>query len=138
MFSGLEIKQALEAIKIAANLADKAGKIPEYGKILELQSMLLEIQEGMAEKQSRIEALEKENADLKSKFHTAKNMKFKDNAYYDGEDGPFCSTCWDVQKMKIRLETKPGNSYGRCNACNHTILIGKERNEPISFGGGGY
>lgn len=134
MITGADIKQTIDAIKVVADIANKAGKIPEFGKILELQAMLLEIQEGMAEKQRRIEMLEKENIDLKNKFHLAKKMEFRDNAYYDGEDGPFCSACWDTKQMKVRLETSPDNSYATCHPCNIRIRIKSERSSSIAFG----
>lgn len=134
MLDLVTIKGAINAVKIAANLADKAGKIPEYNQILNLQSLLLEVQGEMFEKQKRIEDLERENEDLKRKFHTAKKMQVRGNAYYDEDDGPFCTTCWDVKQMKIRLTpTYLGSPYATCNACRPNTSIQIKPDNPSPY-----
>ncbi len=41
--------------------------------------------------------------------------EFKNNSYWFGKDGPFCSACWDTKDDKVRLH-KMHYGYAACPA----------------------
>jgi hypothetical protein len=84
--------------------------------------------------QNEIMALSEENASLKAQNRTLQErlsltaiLSFRDNAYWrardDGtEDGPFCSTCWDVDQRLVRGTAEflfAGEFTTVCKYCKH-------------------
>lgn len=106
-------KKFMSILEIAKVLKD-AGKIEEYKQILELSEKSLEMQH-------KIVSLESENRKLKEALEMSKKLKFKNNAYWDGEEGPFCPGCFDKEKSCIRMTTDPGSSIASCPICKTRI-----------------
>lgn len=80
------------------------------------------------EVQRELVGLQEENRNLRSEIHDLKNveiikseLKYKGNAYYKGEEGPFCTNCFDVTGKLVRLQLIRiyGNSMieGSCTNC---------------------
>lgn len=115
-----------EAAKDAAKILKEAGKIEEYQKILELLERLLEMQK-------RIADLEKENLNLNEKFKIKEKLKYKNNSYWDGEDGPYCSRCWEKNKELLRMHpTCIGSNMARCPECQTLVNVTGRSNSPYS------
>lgn len=115
-----------EAAKDAAKILKEAGKIEEYQKILELLEKLLEMQK-------RIADLEKENQNLNEKFEIKKKLEYKNNSYWNGEDGPYCSRCWEKNKELLRMHsTYIGSNAAKCPECQTLANVTGRSNRPYS------
>lgn len=57
----------------------------------------------------------------------------KNNAYWDGEDGPFCIKCFDDERRLIRINfTFPSDDFASCPKCkNQFNITGKDREDKI-------
>ena len=99
-------------IKDLYAILKEAGKIDEYQKILELLDDSLKNRE-------RIEELTSENKRLKEQLAIVKEIRFENNAYYLGQDGPFCMNCYDSDKKLIRLPERPGFNSLQCPTCKN-------------------
>lgn len=73
----------------------KADKIEEYKQILDLQSIMLEMQ-------SRNLTLEEENKQLKQDLEIKWKRELRNNFYYVDWDWPYCTNCRDVKKLLVR------------------------------------
>ena len=116
-------------LKDLFNILQKAGKIDEYQKILDL------IDEQFKNRQ-KIEELEKENKNLHEKQLIQENLEFKNNSYWkkSNGDGPFCSRCWDKNKLLIRIiPTFLAGNYADCPECkNRFNYTGKEESRVVN------
>lgn len=66
--------------------------------------------------------------EIKEKSKINSELTHKDNHYYKGKDGPFCTKCWDVDSNLVRLhEGSPGNGqrYFTCPNCKTHTTIGE-------------
>lgn len=109
-----------EATKDVANVLREAGKIEEYKTILDLQGKLQEMQNTIFE-------LEKENRNLKEKFEIKEKLVYRNNSYWNEEDGPFCSRCFEKNKNLLRMHYGVGDNYAHCPECKASInFTGRE------------
>jgi hypothetical protein len=84
-------------IKLIGQALREAGKIELYEKLLAIQEKSLEVQE---ENKTFIAEIE----ELKRISSISGKLQFRDNAYHlPGDDGPYCSCCWDNEKKLVRL-----------------------------------
>lgn len=107
----------IENVKAAAKLAQQIGSIDLYQKILDLQAEALELVEQNA-------TLKAELRELRETIVTDQSLTFEDNFYWrkapEGpKDGPFCSACWDREKVLVRLQ-RVSNCYG-CPCCGRVL-----------------
>ena len=106
----------IDNIKNIADVVRKAGSIDLYRQILDLQQEALELVEENPRLKNEINKLIK-NAEID------KELIFKDNYYYnkgeDGQEGPYCSNCWDNERKLIRVHTIYGMDfeYYQCPTC---------------------
>lgn len=106
------IGSAIEAAKTVASLAQEYGKMDLYQKTVELMAQVTDL---AAENFD----LKTELVDLKAKMQLQEEVVFHDNHYWrksaNGEDGPFCTRCWDVEGRLVR--GLPGHDDFECPAC---------------------
>ncbi|OGI25380.1 MAG: hypothetical protein A3J76_01985 [Candidatus Moranbacteria bacterium RBG_13_45_13] len=115
-----------DAAKDAAKILKEAGKIEEYKTILELLEKLLEMQK-------RIVDLEKENQNLNEKFEIKGKLEYKNNSYWNGEDGPYCSRCWEKNRELLRIHpTFLNSNTAECPECKTTVNFTGRKNSPYS------
>ncbi len=116
----------IDEIKKVAEIAQQAKNIPLYQKILDVQANLLKMQE-------HILKLETENKELKDKLKVSKNVVYESNAYWttenDKKDGPYCSHCYDKEKLLIRMPDNLNHAYATCSECKNTYQIRPDRNQ---------
>lgn len=105
-------------IKDLFAILKEAGKIDEYQKILELLDDSLKNRE-------KIEELTSKNKGLKEQLGVAKKIRFESNAYYLGQDGPFCMNCYDHNRELIRLPERPGFDSLQCPTCKNYFDQGR-------------
>ena len=102
-----------------ANIFQEAGKIEQYKQILEAQKE-------MSEMQKKISDLEKDNANLKDKLETKKNLTFRNSAYWaEGDSEPFCSRCLEVDGKAIHLHPNGNPAYYFCSNCKVASIKAK-------------
>lgn len=81
---------------------------------IELLKSFMEIQNGYWEMQEELKKAKDEIKSLKEQLELKDHIVFRDNMYYildkSGDDGPFCSSCFDEKKKLVRMHNK-GNGY---------------------------
>lgn len=92
---------------------------------MELKSKINEIINAMYELQDENRDLREENHELKNAQRLTARLDFRDNAYYDGEVGPYCSACWDGNNKLVRMKMT-GNGWNeylsaKCPHCKNTV-----------------
>ena len=90
------IDDILEGIKAIKNIAEATRNLELKNLIIDLKKQIIDLRE--------------ENLLLKSKLSQKEtfNMIFENNAYFNikeegTKNGPYCSGCWDKDKLAIRL-----------------------------------
>jgi hypothetical protein len=117
---GLKTMGALETLKETIGLIQKVDNIDLYRRMLDLQT--------------QVHALIDENRALKETLSRREGLTFSKNAYWMGEDGPFCSPCWDGKATLVRLHLQKG-FHPRCPNCGtHRPPILRRRLRPRSAG----
>ena len=82
---------------------------------------ILDLIDDLFEKREMIDALSKENNELKEQLKTKGEFTYKNNTYWNKEDGPYCSACFDDKKRAIRMTTNPGNYIAECPVCKTRV-----------------
>lgn len=98
-----------ELAKDAVTLARQADNIELTQKILDLQSHALEMQEENRRLRERV-------GELEAAARTDQGLESRDNAYWRGEKGPFCTACWDTRSQLVRLH-ESGSGRLACPSC---------------------
>lgn len=122
----------IEAIKLAIDLAEKL-------KNADLLEALLKARlEGVKIGEENLQ-LREENQKLREELQLQGALIPEHNAYWmkddDGKlDGPFCSNCWDVNKLLVRMyfsiyESKHENMEYSCPNCKIGIIKPKNPEE---------
>ena len=108
----------LDYFKAAFELAKKAQSV-------ELQSELLSMREGYNTLQEKNIELQARLKELEAGQARAANLEYRAPAYYlkkdNGEDGPFCQRCWDVDRTLVRTDVftnAAGTLSAICEQCN--------------------
>ena len=83
-------------------------------------------------KDERIIELEKENKELKEVLAVKDNFVYRPerHSYWskDGEDGPYCSSCMEVQSRPTHMHPCGNPSYYECPACKTRVEVFPENN----------
>lgn len=111
---------SFDNLKSIANILKEAGKIDQYQQILDAQAKMLEMQ-------SKIAELENKNKDLQEKLKIKENLIYENNCYWSNnngkKDGPFCSRCWDKDKITVRMHPNGNPAYYYCPACKNSVQV---------------
>ena len=71
--------------------------------------------------------LEAENKKLKEEIAIREDLEYSDNCYWmqkgEKKDGPFCSRCWDKEKLLIRMHPMGNKAYSRCPSCDNSVQV---------------
>lgn len=93
-------------------------------KLMDVQIQAYEILDENRELRLKLE-------ELKNAEETASNLSYEGNFYYKKDDnsGPFCSRCWDVEKVLVRVPIAKYQTgwKGICNNCNSRGRVDKNR-----------
>lgn len=117
-------KIAIDASKIALDSSKKALDIANQLKNVELKEAILDLKEELIR-------LREENILLKEKFMKQKlyDMSYDKNCYWNvkedkTKEGPYCSVCWDRNKLPIRLTQSAVNRvFYTCGNCKNEYCI---------------
>lgn len=103
-------------------------KVKEYlnGKIAELQSVILAARQQMLELQDKYARVLEENKRLKEAvaLKSVEKPKTKLGCYtFDGDDGLYCTACYDTKGAKSRTTKLPANLH-LCLVCRAVLGAG--------------
>lgn len=112
-----------ELLKDAKNFATGANDLQLKGVLLDIQDAVYDLQDENRELRLKIEELEN-NQILESE------IDYRGGAYYRGENGPYCSRCWDAENKLVRLSVLPTNfrrmGTHKCANCENPFTINEE------------
>lgn len=101
-----------EAIKDGVEVARKADNIEVMKQLLDAQKECLDLLDENRKLKERIRELEESQ-------RITGELVFRESSYFrpsaTGEEGPFCSVCWDVDRRLVRMHE---GSYGQ-HYCMH-------------------
>lgn len=110
--------------KEIAQVLQKAGNIELYGKMLQIQSDALELQE-------ENDRLRRENVELKTQLELKASMTFRAPYWYqEGDTVPHCPNCWEGSRKAMHLVGDPTVSV-RCPQCDFRYVVPSD--EPFEF-----
>lgn len=112
---------ALDNIKGVVKLAQTVGNAELYERLNVVQMDFLELSE-------KAQGLQEENRELREKLSEKERIEellakrtHRENAYWVGGDGPYCTACWDSKDKPIRMTIDdPGQAH--CPVCKHMIV----------------
>lgn len=104
----------IETVKDVAVLVQKLDNMDLVKRLVELQEQVYEV---VAENRD----LKDRNRILEEKLTTREELAFRKNSYWKGDDGPFCSRCWDGENQLVRLHTRQGYDP-RCPKCDGSAV----------------
>lgn len=107
----------VETIKEVAKLVQQINNMELYQKILELQVQIRELLDENHASKRRIRELE-EGQSIQESLEFRHNMYWRRTA--SGEEGPFCSGCWDAHRKLMRLLTLK-NGVLSCPGCSRGV-----------------
>lgn len=121
----------IEDVKSVAKLIQQIDNVELYKRILDLQGEVMELVQENSE-------LKKEITSLKESLRVTELLKFERNAYWNEKpvgtkEGPFCSKCWDRDKLLVRMTTMSNPQYHRCPACNVPINTSGRQDEVVDI-----
>lgn len=118
----------IDSLKSAYDTLQMIRKASDTMKAAELKLAIADLTMQLADVQTGANALAEENRILRLQVEELSKppaVAFKSGAYYAGEDGPFCPTCYDKDRKQIRLnKLAPAfRDFGdyRCNVCESHI-----------------
>ena len=111
---------ALSGIKtlkeIVSGLSNKEVRNELNEKIADLLDVILSARIQMAEMQDKYEQILKENKELKEATAPREKTTLKWGCYqFEGDDGMYCTACYDSKGKKIRASRVLGHYI--CNVC---------------------
>lgn len=107
-----------EMLKDARNFAGGANDQQTVSLLKDIQLEVYDLIEENRELRNQIQELKNEK-DISSK------LEFANDAYYYNNKGPYCTKCWDVDSILVRMVVPPrplmrvGNY--RCNNCEAIV-----------------
>lgn len=99
----------IATITTALDLAKRIKTTADYIKDSESKLIIADLVSELAEVKIKASDLLTENDKLKREISELKeqariDLTLKGDVYMAGEDGPFCTTCWDTKKLRVRLK----------------------------------
>jgi hypothetical protein len=105
------------AITGAIATVAKIKELAEKTKNLELKEAIVTLREQLQDIRETSVTFREENEQLKAevkRLSEPPSVEMKGGAYYklDGGDGPFCTRCYDKDRIFVRLPSHKAGSYG--------------------------
>jgi len=109
----------IEDIKAAMEMAQNANNAGVHKELIQIQIQVLELQNENYRLREEIRNLEEINT-------LVHDMKYKENPYWNKDEGPYCSSCWDSDKKAIRLIVK-NDFRASCPICKNEVVYNAEK-----------
>ena len=87
---------------------------------MELVKRLVELQEQVYAVVTENRDLKEQNRSLQEKLSIRQSVDFRKNSYFKGDDGPFCSRCYDAEGVLVRLHQQQGWKP-KCPKCDTVV-----------------
>ena len=100
---------AIDTLKELVTLVQKLDN-------LELLKRMVELQEQVFSLVTENQELRRESQRLSEQLAQMDQMEFRQNSYWKGDEGPFCSRCFDVERRSVRM-LKSEEHYPQCPNC---------------------
>jgi hypothetical protein len=101
---------AVENVKEVAELIRKFNDIELNRRILKLEEEVIDLTRDKRRAEDRIEELER----------ALKELVLRDGLYWlEGDNSPFCTSCWDAKRLAIRLKRLAVPERGYRLQCPH-------------------
>ena len=125
----------IDNIKGVAEVVQKAGNFELYQKMLDVYKDALSLSDENKTLKLKIEELESKFK-IKEEVYCERNALWIKKLDKGGSDGPFCTRCWDVERILVRLVPRSiYNDYYNCvqiNCGNKNIPINPEKTPPVT------
>lgn len=114
-----------KALKAADKTFEKAETRLEMSKLMdalfEAREKVLDASELLREKDEQIRSLEE-------RLKVKDSLIFKDNSYWiekdSGQDGPFCTQCWDMDNKLVRKYHQNRTEHWYCITHGKPVAVG--------------
>lgn len=112
------VKNAYEMAK-AINATDKTFERAEFKlEMSKLMEALYDAREKMLEAKELIIEKDETIRKLEAQLAVKQSLVFKNNSYWteteSGQDGPFCTQCWDMDGKLVRKTHQKGTEHWYC------------------------
>ena len=114
----------IENEKEIAKTIQQIDNIDLYRQILDLQGEINDLVTENIRLEEGVRGLEKA-AKIREELHAAEQAYWR--ATPDGPDGPFCTNCWDVRELLVRMHFMGNKGYSQCPTCQLTIEVDRTR-----------
>lgn len=89
-------------------------------------SAVMEVQQQIVTLMEEDRKLRNKNIQLENQLLDKASLKFHDNCYWRGNGGPFCSRCFDVDGLLVRMADVSNSEYTtwyiyECNNCKSKV-----------------
>lgn len=91
----------IETVKDIGVLVQKLDNMELVKRLVELQEQIYEVVTENRDLKERVRGLQEQLA-------MREQLVFRKNAYWTGDDEPFCSRCWDGEGQIVRLHLRQG------------------------------
>jgi hypothetical protein len=112
------LKTSMDIAKLISDSTSSLGEAETKLKLAELISSLADLKMELAD--IKVDLIDKDDVirELKNKIEEKESLIFDGKFYLkEGDNIPFCPTCWESNKKAIHLIFKNYQSFGKCQEC---------------------
>lgn len=106
----------IQSLKTIFKVAKAGNNLDITERIIEAQGQALDLQAELLELRNRNAELERKLADDAKWKERAKGFTYRLNGMWEGEEGPFCSRCFEVENKAVHAVITGAAQYV-CPSC---------------------
>ena len=112
------LKTSMDIAKLISDSTSSLSEAETKLKLAELISSLADLKMELADIKVDLIDKDEEIRELKNKIEEKESLIFDGKFYLkEGDNIPFCPTCWESNKKAIHLILKNYRTYGKCQEC---------------------
>ena len=112
------LKTSMDIAKLISDSTSSLSEVETKLKLAELISSLADLKMELAD--IKVDLIDKDEVirELRNKIEEKESLIFDGKFYLkEGDNIPFCPTCWESNKKAIHLIFKHYQTYGKCQEC---------------------
>jgi hypothetical protein len=112
------LKTSMDIAKLISDSTSSLSEAETKLKLAELISSLADLKMELAD--IKVDLIDKDEVirELRNKIEEKESLIFDGKFYLkEGDNIPFCPTCWESNKKAIHLIFKHYQTYGKCQEC---------------------
>ena len=116
------LKTSMDIAKLISDSTSSLSEAETKLKLAELISSLADLKMELAD--IKVDLIDKDEVirELRNKIEEKESLIFDGKFYLkEGDNIPFCPTCWESNKKAIHLIFKHYQTYGKCQECEVCI-----------------